>query len=159
MAHGWDQTAIDALQKRRGTAQAGVGATNAATVGKRPKFGNKTVLVTFGPSGELVSGHVRLQHRFDSGKEAAHYQQLVLRRQAKEIANLVLQEPLPLLVRKPSGEPEIVGEWYADFVYDDLTDGRRHYIDVKSDGTRGIETYRLKKKIIEACHAIAIEEA
>lgn len=157
MAHGWDQKDLDALQKRREQGKSAPGATIAASIGKRAKYGNKTVLVAFGTSGEVVSGHVRLEHWFDSGKEAAHYHDLALRRHAGEITRLTLQEPLPLLVWTSSG-PVIVGEWYADFVYDDLIDGKRHYVDVKSEGTRGIETYRLKKKIVEACHGISIEE-
>jgi len=127
------------------------------TAGMRPrKFRNVPVLVTFAAL-ELVNGHQRLCHTFDSGKEAEYYGTLALRRQAGELEDLRLQEPFALMAHRQDGKPEIIGEWFADFVFHDLTLGRRIYCDVKSDATR-TAVYKIKKKIIEACHGFLITE-
>jgi uncharacterized protein DUF1064 len=120
------------------------------------KYRNRKELVTF-LGQEIVAGHVRLCHEFDSEKEAAHYRALCLRRHAGDIADLRLQEPFPLIVKALDGSGVIVGEWYADFTYNDLAEKRHVVADVKSEGTK-TAVYELKKKIIEACHGFRIEE-
>lgn len=153
---GWTQEDVDAVLKRQDrakTATNGSGATTTHKAKKRPKYGNKAVLVDLGPKGEVVGGHLRLVHTFPSGREAAHYAELKLRRHAGEITDLRLQEPYALIVQRPDGQPQLVGEWLADFDYRDSTG--RHVVDAKGKKT---DMYILKKKIVEACHAITIEE-
>lgn len=153
---GWTQEEVDAVLKRHDrarTATNGAGATNAPKAKKRPKYGNKSVLVDLGPKGEVVGGHLQLVHTFDSQREADYFAQLKLRRFAGEITDLRLQEPYALIVQRPDGQPQIVGEWIADFDYRDATG--RHVVDAKGVKT---DVYSLKKKIIETCHAIRIEE-
>lgn len=158
----WTQAEYDAhcqRQKATPAAQAAPGATPPATAKKRTKFHNEPVLVDLGPSGEIVNGHLRLVHLFQSKREADYYAELVLRRLAGDILNLRLQEPFALIARAEDGSPHIVGEWLADFTFDTL--GRdalidaRHVVDAK-----GVKNalYLLKKKIVEACWNIVIEE-
>ncbi len=124
---------------------------------QRPrKHRNIPTLITFAEL-ELVNGHHRICHTFDSAKEAAHYQALALRRQAGEITNLRLQEPFGLIARvQADGSAKPCGEYYADFVFEEA--GQRVVQDVKSTHTRTIAEYRLKKKIVEACWGITILE-
>jgi len=129
----------------------------AAPAGMRPrKYRNTPTLVTF-ETAEIVNGHLRLCHTFDSLKEADFYRQCDLRRKAGELENLRLQEPFALIVKCQDGSSAIVGEWLADAVYDDLVLKQRITADVKSDGTR-TAVYGLKKKIVEACWGISISE-
>jgi len=141
------------LRNGRKTAQGGAGEAITETPKKRSKMGNKPVLVDLGPSGEVVNGHLRLVHLFQSQREADYYGELVLRRKAGDITKLRLQEPFALIVQRADGQPAIVGEWLADFEYEDAAG--RHVVDAK-----GMKTamYLLKKKIVEACHGIRIEE-
>ena len=117
------------------------------------KYRNRPVLVDFGPAGEIVNGHLRLIHTFQSAHEAAYFHECALRRKAKEIRDLRLQEPFSLRIYGVHGEPVHVGEWLADFVF--WEGETRHVIDAK-----GVKTslYLLKKKIVEACHGLIIEE-
>jgi Protein of unknown function (DUF1064) len=125
-----------------------------APKGKPAKYRNQRVTVDLGPSGEIVNGHLRLIHEFDSKREAQTFHELKLRRTAGEISGLRLQEPFALVARGSDGfSGVIVGEWLADFVY--MQDGTPHVIDAKGMKT---QTYQLKKKIVEACHGITIEE-
>jgi len=123
---------------------------------QRPrKYKNIPTLVTFREL-EVVHGHHRMCHTFDSQKEADYYQALALRRQAGEITDLRLQEPFALIVRGLDG-PVVVGEWLADAVFYECPSGVRVVADVKSEGTR-TAVYQLKKKIVEACWGISILE-
>lgn len=127
---------------------------------KRTKYGNTPVLVAF-KTLEYVSGHQRMVHTFDSGREATRYQELCLLRFAGQIADLRLQEPFLMLAHGADGQPVPFGEWFADFVYQDTALGLRIIEDVKSaDAEKVTKTamYKLKKKIIEACHGFSITE-
>lgn len=145
------------LRNGRQKALAPSGATNAPKTAKRAKYGNKAVLVDFGPAGEIVGGKLRLLHTFDSHREAAYYHQLTLRRAAGEIARLELQRPYALIAHVQGGTPKIIGYYEADFVFDELGifSKRERIVDVKGMKT---QVYALKKRIVEACWGITIEE-
>lgn len=151
----WTQADLDAHQKRRQTATTPLGATIPAKAGKRAKYGNKAVTVDLRPDGELVNGHLRLAHTFDSQREADYFAGLKLRRQAGEVVGLQLQRAYPLIARARDGGMALVGEYLADFEFWDAATGTQRTVDVK-----GVKTavYALKKKIAEACHDIVIEE-
>lgn len=159
----WTPEEYEALQKRRQTRQAPTGATTVQKAGKRAKYGNTPVLVDLGPSGELVGGKLRLVHTFDSQQEADYFADLKLRRAAGEISDLELQKSYALIAHAQVGPSVIIGYYEADFVFFDLTanpnpralPGRERVIDVKGMKT---QVYALKKKIVEACWSIVIEE-
>jgi hypothetical protein len=151
----WTEEDLAALQKRRQQGQQADWTTQTPKAKNRAKYGNKAVLVDLGPSGEIVNGHLRFVHYFQSQHEADYFAELKLRRHAKEIANIRLQEPFALIVRQPDGRPQSVGEWLADFVFMDAASGLRHVVDAKGFKTH---LYELKKKIVEACWGITIEE-
>jgi hypothetical protein len=121
------------------------------------KYRNRRTLVDFGNRGEIVNGHLRLVWTFDSQREAEFYRECKLREHAKEISCLRLQEPYALIAYEPGGTSRIVGEWIADAVFFDEIQKRVRVVDVKSKATR-TAVYLLKKKIVEACHGITIEE-
>lgn len=98
-------------------------------------------------------GNVRTkvgEHVFASKAEAARYRDLLIMEKAERIHNLMLQRPFPLTV---NGLP--VATYIADFTYTELPSGRYVVEDVK-----GVRTavYRLKAKLMRACHAITITE-
>lgn len=86
---------------------------------------------------------------FDSKAEARFYDGLKLREKAGEVANVELQKPFALTV-----SAQLIGTYKADFAFDDLVERRYRVIDVK-----GVETYafKLKKKLMRACHGIEVE--
>lgn len=151
----WGQIQANLAAGRAKSAQVAQEATIAAPAKKAAKYRNKPVLVDLGPHGEVVNGHLRLVHTFQSQREADYYADLKMRQLAGDVGHLRLQEPFALIVQRPDGQPRIVGEWLADFVFDGLLSGTRHIVDAK-----GVKThlYILKKKIVEACHGITIEE-
>ena len=87
---------------------------------------------------------------FDSKKEAARYQQLVLMERAGEIAELQCQPKFPIYVNDIK-----VCTYIADFRYLDIAKNAYIVEDVK-----GIKTsiYRLKKKLMKACYGIDVFE-
>lgn len=87
---------------------------------------------------------------FASGKEAMRYGELKMLEGAGEIRELALQVPFRLVV-----EGDHVCDYVADFVYRDEL-GRQVVEDVKGKRT---EMYRLKKKLMKACHGIEIVES
>lgn len=98
---------------------------------------------------------------FDSGKEAMRYGELKMLEQTGEIHELALQVPFRLDV-----DGVHVCDYVADFVYYPTPDpspngraqfgeGRMVVEDVKGKRT---EMYRLKKKLMLACHGIEIVE-
>ena len=98
---------------------------------------------------------------FDSKKEAARYQELKLMERAGEIRGLVLQ---PTFVINVEGKK--ICSYKADFRYellvrgrDGLRDPNRTYTNVVED-VKGVKTpvYRLKKKLVKACHGIDVTE-
>lgn len=90
--------------------------------------------------------------RFDSKREARRYAELKLLHGAGQIRNLRLQVRYPIAVKGLD-----VCEYIADFVYDEPDgDGWRHVVeDAKGHKTA---VYRLKKKLMWACHGIEVRE-
>ena len=89
--------------------------------------------------------------KFDSKKEANRYDQLRLLEKARQISQLELQ---------PSFRIEINGvkvcDYKGDFRY--VEDGKTIVEDVKSEITRKLPVYRLKKKLMYAVYGIEILE-
>jgi hypothetical protein len=85
---------------------------------------------------------------FDSAKEAKRYGELKLLERAGEIAELELQPKYDLTVKGQK-----VCTYKADFRYFE------HGCEVVED-VKGMRTpvYRLKKKLMKACHGIEIRE-
>lgn len=101
------------------------------------KYGNKPT---------VVCGEV-----FDSGKEAARYEQLLLLERAGHITQLRHHVRYPIEVNGI-----VLCEYEADFTYVDDA-GTRHVEDVKSTATM-TPVYKLKRKLMAAVHGITIEE-
>lgn len=93
----------------------------------------------YGNQKTIVSGI-----EFDSKKEAMYYLELVARRQAGEISNLILQ-PVYTLQNKQAGIRAI--KYIADFEWRDVSTGRTHVHDCKGFET---PTFRLKAKLFKA---------
>jgi hypothetical protein len=89
---------------------------------------------------------------FDSKAEARRYGELRLLEQAGQIEGLVLQPRFDLEVNGVK-----LGYYRADYMYYDNTKQRRIVEDVKSRPTM-TPVYRLKKKLMRACHGIEITE-
>ena len=87
--------------------------------------------------------------KFDSQAEHRRWRELVLLEQAGEISHLEVHPVFPLLVNGVN-----VGKYVGDFQFTDAN-GRRVIEDVK-----GVKTpvYRLKRKLMWACHQIDIVE-
>lgn len=90
---------------------------------------------------------------FDSEKEAKRYGVLMMRLKAGEIGLLELQKVYELKV-----DGERVCKYIADFVYLVMATGETVVEDVKSEATRKLTVYRLKKKLMKAIHGIEITE-
>lgn len=86
---------------------------------------------------------------FDSAKEATRYKELLLLLKAGEIGHLELQVPFEL--------NEGV-KYIADFVYLDARTGDKVVEDVKSDHTKRLPVYRIKKKLMKSIYQIIIKE-
>lgn len=84
--------------------------------------------------------------RFASRREAAYYDQLLARRRAGEVAFWLRQTPFHL----PGGVKYVV-----DFVVF-REDGEVEFVDVKGVRT---ESYRAKKRMVEALYPVTIVEA
>jgi hypothetical protein len=99
------------------------------------KFGNKPT---------VVDGI-----KFPSKKEAARWMQLKLLERAGAIRDLTRQVRYTLAVNGIK-----VCDYIADFVY---TDGRQQFV----EDTKGFRTaeYKLKAKLMKACHGIEILES
>jgi hypothetical protein len=110
---------------------------------EKPKKKNK-----FNASKTEVDGIV-----FDSKKEATRYKQLKILQKAGLIGFLKLQVEYKL---ECNGEK--VASYIADFEYVLTETGEKVVEDVKSDVTRKLPTYRLKKKLMKAMHGIEIKE-
>jgi hypothetical protein len=110
------------------------GEANPKNRGKRSKYGAEKV--------ELEG------MKFDSRKEAKRYTDLRLMEKAGDIANLKRQVPYELVVAFT-----LIATYKADFVY--LKDGKEVVEDVKGYKT---EIYKIKKKLMKACHGIEVLE-
>ena len=82
--------------------------------------------------------------KFQSKKEARYYRELKARVFAGEVRYFLRQVPF-----------DIFGVKYRVDFMEVWTDGSIHFIDVKGFRT---ETYRIKRKMVEACYPIKIEE-
>lgn len=112
---------------------------------KRAKFGNKKT---------YCAGIM-----FDSGHEANRYLELKALMELGDIRDLELQPKYGIFACELStGKGIEVASFKADFRYFDVKADRMCVEDAKSDGTKGETAYRLRKKIVEACHGITIEE-
>ena len=88
---------------------------------------------------------------FDSKREASRYQELRLREQAGEIANLRLQVPYILF---PKNEHGRALKYIADFVYNDDT-GALVVEDAKGHST---DVYKIKRRLMAELKGIEIKE-
>lgn len=88
---------------------------------------------------------------FDSAKEARRWSELNLLLRAGQISELERQEVYRLTV-----SDQLICKYVADFSY--LENGVHIVEDVKSDHTRKLPVYRLKKKLLRACYGVEIRE-
>ncbi len=96
---------------------------------------------------------------FDSCHEAERYLELRTLQELGEIRDLELQPQFGIFACEMSSGMGIqVASFKADFRYFDITQNRQRIEDAKSDGTKGETAYRLRKKLVEACHGITIDE-
>lgn len=96
--------------------------------------------------------------KFDSSKEAARYRHLALLQQAGDIQDLQCQVSFDLVPKQKNadGKTEICVRYVADFVYTER--GARVVEDVKSEMTRKLPVYVLKRKLMLERHGITIRE-
>jgi hypothetical protein len=131
---GWTEEWLQAHQ-RRAVATSATAKTERRRETRR-KYGNKPTVV----DGE----------QFDSQGEAARWQQLKLLEIGDNITELRRQVRYPLTVNGVE-----ICLYVADFVYRDAAG--LHVEDFKSRATM-TDVYRLKKRLMAACHGITIEE-
>lgn len=86
--------------------------------------------------------------RFDSKKEAKVWGELRFEQQVGLITGLTRQVEFECVVNGVS-----ICKYRCDFVY--TRAGKVHYVDAKGVAT---PVYRLKKKLMLACHGISLEE-
>ena len=93
--------------------------------------------------------------RFDSGKEADRYTELLILQKAGIISDLQRQVKFPLLPAQYAGKKCIFKaiNYYADFTY--IQDGKLVVEDVKGFKTK---EYRMKEKMMYYFHHIRIKE-
>ena len=103
--------------------------------------------------------------KFDSKKESGRYLQLKLMQGQGMISELQLQVKYKLQIRHVQVNDTIVDLGYcimnsyiADFTYKDKN-GIFVVEDVKSDHTRKLKTYKLKKKLMKIIYNIEIKES
>lgn len=105
---------------------------------KRPKYGNRKVVD--------AEGNVH-----DSTKEFRRWEELQFRARAGELAELRRQVPFALVVNGV-----LVCQYVADFVY---REGATTIVeDCKSPPTRKLAAWRIKRKLMLACHGIDVRE-
>jgi hypothetical protein len=116
----------------------------------RSKFGNRKV----------AEG----DREFDSKKEREEYRRLRMRLKAGEIGFLACQVEFALTVQgiqldaEEEAVKDTVAVYIADFHYVEVKTGKPVVVDVKSEATRKLPTYRLKKKLMKAIYKIEIIE-
>lgn len=143
MSGEWTQADVDRINARRGRPADQPAAITEPS--KRPKFGNKKTLC----DGIL----------FDSGHEADRYRYLKALSNLGQIRDLELQPQFGIFACVlASGLGIEVASFKADFRYFDVAEDRIRVEDAKSDGTKGETAYRLRKKLVEACHGVIVEE-
>lgn len=92
---------------------------------------------------------------FDSRKEYKRYRELLILQKAGLIGLLQMQVSF-LLIAKSETEREC--KYVADFVYIDAKSGAKIVEDVKSEMTRKLPTYIMKRKLMASIHKIQIKE-
>lgn len=90
---------------------------------------------------------------FDSAKESRRWVELKAMQQAGLIKDLRTQYSVKCVVNGV-----FVCEWIADFVYTDIKACKTVLEDVKSEVTRKLPVYQLKKKLVWATQKIEIKE-
>lgn len=90
--------------------------------------------------------------KFDSKKEADYYTELELKKKAGLIIDFKRQVRYQLKVND-----DLICVYIADFEIKHLG-GRKEVVDVKSDFTRKLAPYRIKKKLMKAIYGIEIKE-
>lgn len=95
---------------------------------------------------------------FDSKRELARYRQLTLMERAGLISNLRRQVRYQLIPsqRRADGVAERAVHYVADFVY--TQDGKEVVEDLKSEITRKLKDYVLKRKLMLFVHGITLKE-
>lgn len=89
--------------------------------------------------------------RFDSKREAHRFQDLKIMEAHGLISDLTLQVSYPLVVNDVH-----IATYRSDFEY--LEDGKKVVEDTKSEYTRKLMWYRMKKKLMLAIYGISIRE-
>ena len=95
--------------------------------------------------------------KFDSAKEAARYQSLLLLLRANRIGHLERQPEIELHVLR-DGVLIKIDAYRADFAYYDYETAKQVYEDVKSPATAKDKLYVWKKRHVEAEYGIEIRE-
>jgi hypothetical protein len=111
-----------------------------STKSARPKYGNRKVLDADGIS-------------HDSRKEYSRWCELQLRERAGEISQLHRQPVFDLIVNGV-----LVCKYVADASYVESATGERIVEDTKSAATRKNRAYRIKVKLLRACHGLQVRE-
>lgn len=91
--------------------------------------------------------------RFDSKKESDRYGELRVLESAGEITELRTQVRIDCSVNGVT-----ICRYFADFQYRHIKRNVLITEDVKSDATRKLPVYRLKKRLVHACTGIEIVE-
>lgn len=96
---------------------------------------------------------------FDSQKEARRYSELKILVRVGEISELELQKSFVLAEsvkfnNEPRAKPDI--RYVADFAY--MENGVMIVEDVKSEATKSLPVYRIKKHLMKSIHGIEIKE-
>jgi hypothetical protein len=89
--------------------------------------------------------------KFHSKKESQRYLELKMLQRAGKISSLARQVGFSLRVND-----QLIANYISDFCY--IEDGKYIVEDVKSDVTRNLSTYILKKNLMKAIHGIKILE-
>jgi hypothetical protein len=108
--------------------------------------------------------HNVVQGGFDSKKEARVYQELQMRMYAHlpalRVTSIDRQVRFELLPRQNGADGKLIERavtYVADFVVQ-YADGRREVIDAKSDFTRKLPVYILKRKLMLYRHGLRVIE-
>lgn len=93
--------------------------------------------------------------KFDSQKEYEYWLVLQHREKNGEIENLRRQERYQII---PKQEGERAAHYTADFAYYDRKQDKEVVIDVKSEYTKGLADYILRRKLMLFIHGIKVIE-